>query len=172
MKRHSTLSAAIGAAILISTSGSASPAQGVVSGNYVVDRERSDDYFQAIESATAGLSNATRPLARIRLRKSTATDRMRISSSEGRFSIKYDAHPLIVVWIAQEPIKWKLVESLVFDVSAKADGEAVSLTFRAADSERTILYRRDGQQLVAETTIVSSLLSTPISFTVVYNQTN
>ena len=167
--RHWTLSAAIGAAILISGSGSASPAQGVVSGSYVLDRERSDDVFQAIESAIAGLSNATRPLARTRLRKSTATDRIRISLSGSRLSIKYDAHPLIVVGIGGEPIRWKLVEELVFDVSAKADGEAVSLTLRTADSERTTVYRSVGQQLVAENIIVVPQLSTPIRYTLVYN---
>lgn len=170
--RHWTLSAAIGAAILISSSGSASPAQGVVSGSYVQDRERSDDAFQAIESAIAGLSNAERPLARMRLRKSIATDRIRISSSGGRVSIKYDAKTPIVVWLSGEPIKWKLAEGFVFDVSAKANGEATSLTFRADDSERTTVYRSVGQQLVEETTIISPRFSTPISYKLVYNRSN
>ncbi len=170
--RHWTLSAAIGAAILISSSGSASPAQGVVSGSYVQDRERSDDDFQAIESAIAGLSNAERPLARMRLRKSIATDRIRISSSGGRVSIKYDAKTPIVVWLSGEPIKWKLVEGLVFDVSAKANGEAISLTFRGDDSERTTVYHSVGQQLVEETTIISPRVSTPISYKLVYNRAN
>ena len=169
--RHWALSAtAIGAAILISSSGSASPAQGVVSGSYVLDEERSDDAFQAIESAIAGLSNAKRPLARMRLRKSIATDRIRISLAAGRFSIKYDAKTPIVVWLSGEPIKWKLAEGFVFDVSAKANGDAISLTLRGADNERTIVYRSDGQQLVAETIITSPLLSAPIRYRVVYNR--
>ena len=167
--RHWTLSAAIGAAISISSAGSASPAQGVVSGSYVLDRERSDDAFQAIESAIAGLSNAKRPLARMRLRKSIATDRIRISSAGGRVSIKYDAKTPIVVWIGGEPVKWKLVETLVFDVSAKANGEAISLTFHGDDSERTSVYRSVGKQLVEETSMNSPLLSTPIRYTLVYN---
>jgi hypothetical protein len=170
--RHWTLSAAIGAAILISSSGSASPPQGVVSGSYVRDEERSDDAFQAIESAIAGLSNAKRPFARMRLRKSIATHRIRISSSGSRFSIKYDAKTPIVVWVGGEPIKWKLAEGFVFDVSTKANGEAISLTFRADDSERTTVYRSVGQQLVEETTIISPLLSTPIGYKLVYNRAN
>ena len=170
--RHWALSAAIGAAILISSSGSASPAQGVVSGSYVLDRERSDDAFQAIESAIAGLSNAKRPLARMRLRKSIAADRIRISIAGSRFGIKYDAKPPIVVWIGGEPIKWKLMDGLVFDVSAKANGEAISLTFRGDDSERTTVYRSVGQDLVEETTIISPLLSTPIGYKLVYNRAN
>jgi len=171
--RHWALSAtAIGAAILISSSGSASPAQGVVSGSYVLDEERSDDAFQAIESAIAGVSNAKRPLARMRLRKSIATNRIRISSAAGRVSIKYDAKLPIVVWISGEPIRWKLTEGFVFDVSAKANGEAISLTFRADDSERTTVYRSVEQQLVEETTIISPLLSTPISYKLVYNRAN
>ncbi|UYY58239.1 hypothetical protein [Sphingomonas sp. S2-65] len=169
--RHWTLSAAIGAA-LISGSGSASPAQDVVSGSYVRDEKHSDDAFQAIESAIADVSNAKRPLARMRLRKSIATTRFRISSSGSRFSIKYDDKTPIVVWIGGEPIKWKLVEGLVFDVSAKGNGEAVSLTFRGDDIERTTVYRSIGQQLVEETTIISPLLSTPIVYKLVYNRAN
>ena len=164
--RHWALSAAIGAAIL--TSGSASPAQGLISGSYVLDRERSDDVFQAIESAVAGLSRP--PFAR-RLRKAAAPAyAIRISIAAGRFSIKYDAKPVIVVWTSGEPIEWTLEDGQVFDVSAIANGEAISLTFRAADSERTTVYRSDGQQLVTETTIISPLLSTPIRYRVVYNR--
>jgi hypothetical protein len=170
--RHWTLSAAIGAAILTSSSGSARPAQRIVSGSYDRDSEGSDAAFQAIESAIASLPDARRPLARMRLRKSVATSRFRISNSGSRFSIKYDDKTPIVVWIGEEPIKWKLVESLVFDVSAKANGDAVSLTFRGNDMERTTVYRSVGQQLVEETTIISPLLSTPIVYKLVYNRTN
>jgi hypothetical protein len=166
------LSAATGVAILISSSGSGSPAQGVVPGSYVRDEERSDDAFRAIESAIAGLSNAKRPLARMRLFKSIATHRIRVSSSGSRFSIKYDAKTPIVVWVSGEPIKWKLTESLVYDVSARANGEAISLTFRGDDSERTTVYRSVGQQLVEETTIIIPLLATPIRYKVVYKQAN
>ena len=170
--RHWTLSVAIGATILISGSGSASPAQGLVPGSYVRDPERSDAAFQAIESAIAGLPSAKRPLARMVLRKTIATSRFRVSRAGSRFSIKYDAKTPIVVWIGGEPIKWKLVEGLVFDVSAKANGEAVCLTFRGDDSERTTVYRSVGQQLVEETSIISPLLSTPIVHKLVYNREN
>ena len=170
--RHWTLSAAIGAAVLISGSGSASPVHGVVSGIYVRDVQQRDDAFEAIESAIADVPDAKRPLARMRLRKSVAAARIRISSSGDRVSIAYDAKTPIVVWIGGEPIKWKLVESLVFDVSAKADGEAISLTFRGDDSERTLVYRSVGQQLVEETTIISPLLATPITYKLGYNRAN
>jgi hypothetical protein len=170
--RHWTLSAAIGAATLISSESSASPAQRVVSGIYGRAPEGSDAAFQAIESAIASLPSAKRPLARMRLRKSVATSRFRVSISGSRFSIKYDDKTPIVVWIGGESIKWKLVESLVFDVSAKANGEAISLTFRGDDMERTTVYRSVGQQLVEETAIISPLLSAPISYKIVYNRAN
>src|SRR5688500_2731046 len=166
--RHWALSAATGAAILISSSGSASPPQGLISGSYIRDEERSDDVFQAIESAVAGLYRP--PFAR-RLRKAAAPGyAIRISFAAGRFSIHYDAKLPIVVWTSGEPIEWRLDDGQVFDVSATAIGEAISLTFRAPDSERTTVYRSDGQQLVAETTIISPLLSTPIRYRVVYNR--
>ena len=170
--RHWTLSAAIGAAILISSTGSASPAQRVVSGNYVLDRERSDDAFLAIESGIAGLSNAKRTHARTRLRKSIAVNRMRISITGSRVGITYDDKAPIVVWIGEDPVKWKLIEVLVFDVSAKANGEAISLTFRGDDSERITTYRSVGQDLVVDTTIISPLLSTPIVYKQIFNRTN
>jgi hypothetical protein len=176
--RHWALSAAIGAAIL--TSSSASPAQGLISGVYVLDRGQSDDVSHAIENAMAGLPIAARPLARARLRKSnTPSEGFRISRSAGRFSIKDDDKPLIVVWTGGEPTKWKLLDGQVFEVSAKADGEAVSLTFRAADSEpttvwanseRTTVYRSVGRELVAETTIIGPQLSTPIRYKLVYTR--
>lgn len=168
--RHWTLPAAIGAAILISGSASASPAQDVVSGIYVRDVQIRDDAFEAIERAIAGLPDAKRPFARMRLRKSVAAARIRISSSGDRVSITYDAKAPIVVWIGGAPVRWKLIEGFVFDVSAKAKGDAISLTFRGDDSERTLLYRSVGQQLVEETSIVSPLLSKPIVYTLVYNR--
>jgi hypothetical protein len=169
--RRWTLSAVIGAAILISSSGSASAQQGAISGSYVMDRERSDDAFQAIESAIAGLPNSKRPIARTKLRKSIAVDRIRISSTGNRFSIKYDAKTPIIVLIDGEPIKWA-VGPFGFDVSAKANGEAISLTFRGDDSERTTVYRSVGQELEEETFITSPRLSTPIRYKLVYNRAN
>jgi hypothetical protein len=165
---HWVLSAATGTAIQIASPGSASPPQGLISGSYILDEERSDDVLQAIDSAVAGLSRP--PFAR-RLRKAAARPyAIRISFAAGRFSIHYDAKAPIVVWTGGEPIEWRLEDGQVFDVSATANGEAISLTFRAPDSERTTVYRRDGQQLVTETTIISPLLSTPIRYTVVYNR--
>lgn len=170
--RHWTLSAAIGVAILSSTSGSASPVQGVISGIFILNEARSDNAFEAIDSALADLSSAKRPLARMRLRNSIAVDRIRINIAGSRVGIAYDAKTPIVVWMGEEPIKWKLIEELVFDVSGKADGEAISLTFRGDDSEPTTTYRGVGQDLVADTTIISSLISTPIVYKRVYNRAN
>ena len=165
---HWVLSAATGTAIQIASPGSASPPQGLISGSYILDEERSDDVLQAIDSAVAGLSRP--PFAR-RLRKAAARPyAIRISFAAGRFSIHYDAKAPIVVWTGGEPIEWRLDDGQIFDVSATANGEAISLTFRAPDSERTTVYRSDGQQLVTETTIISPLLSTPIRYRVVYNR--
>ena len=165
---HWVLSAATGTAIQIASPGSASPPQGLISGSYILDPERSDNVSQAIDSAVAGLSRP--PFAR-RLRKAAARPyAIRISFAAGRFSIHYDAKAPIVVWTGGEPIQWRLEDGQVFDVSATANGDAISLTFRAPDSERTTVYRSDGQQLETETTIISPLLSTPIRYRVVYNR--
>lgn len=164
---HWALSAATGAAIV--TSGSASPPQCVVSGIYVLDRERSDDVQQAITSAVADLPNTDHFDRRLR-KANTATPVIRTSSSAGWFSIKYDTRPRILVSTSGESTQWKLNDGQVFDVSAKANGEDVSITFRATDSERTTVYRSVGAQFVEETNIISPRLSTPIRYQLVYNQ--
>ena len=166
---HWALSAATGAAIL--TPGLASPSQCVSWGIYVLDGGRSDDVQQVITSAVAGLPN-TDNFAR-RLRKANTASLgtgIRVSSSADRFSIKYETRPQILVSTSGKPTQWKLNDGQVFNVSAKAHGEAVSLTFRATDSERTTVYCIVGQQLVEETTIISPQLSTPIRYQLVYNQ--
>lgn len=178
MMRHWNLSAAIGAAILSSSSGSASPVQVVVSGIYVVDEKRGDNAFQAIQSATADLPVDERPGVRQRLLKSIAVSRLRISTAGSRVGIAYDAKAPIVLWLGEEPIKWKLTDGFVFDVSAKANDESVALTFRDGSErtvtygiERTVTYRSVGQDLVADTTIISPLFAKPIVYRQVYMPT-
>ncbi len=170
--RYWTLSAVIGAATFSSGAGIAGPVHGVVSGIYVLDAQRSDNAFNAIDSATVDISDDKRPLARRRLRKSIAVNRLRISNAGNRFGIAYDAKAPIVVWIGEEPITWKLTETFVFDVSAKSNGEAISLTFRGDDGERTTTFRSVGQDLVEDTTIISPLSSTPIVYKLIYNRMN
>jgi hypothetical protein len=164
---HWALSAATGTAIL--TSGSAGSSQCVAHGMYVLDRGRSDDVQQAITSAVVGLPNTDHFARRLR-KANTPEDRIRITSSAGRFSIKYETRPQILVSTSGEPIQWKLNDGQVFNVSAKANGEAVSLTFRTTNSERTTVYRVVGPQFVEETTIISPRLSTPIRYQLVYDQ--
>lgn len=162
----------IGAALLGLGAGAASPAQTIVSAIYDLDQERSDDAFQAIDSATAALSAAQRPLARMRLRKSVAVGQIRISLAGRQLGIGYDAKAPIIVRIGEEPVRWQLIEELVFDVSAVADGDAVSVRFRGDDSDRTVIYRNVGETLVERNSIISPLLPTPIRFTHVYNRRN
>jgi hypothetical protein len=160
--------------IVVTAPCSARAEQGLISGSYILDEERSDHVMQALNSAVDAMSpSITRPSFARRLRKAAAPGyAISISFPEGRFSIKIDDKRLIDVSTSGEAIEWKLVDGLVFDVSAKAYGEAISLTFRAADSERTTVYCSDGQQLVTETSIISPLLSTPIRYKVVYNRAN
>lgn len=145
---HRALSAAAAVAILVS--GSASSAQALISGKYVLDRARSDDAPQVIEGAGPSPSNSTWGRIRGRLLKSgLGTDGLRISSIAGRFSVgDYSPKPLIDVWTGGEPIKWKLNDGQVYDVSAKTDGEAVLLTVRGSYADRTTIFRRVGEQLV------------------------
>jgi hypothetical protein len=166
---HWALSVATGAAFL--TSGPVSPPQCVLSGHYVLDGERSDDVEQVITSATARLLNTDHFSRRLR-KANMAVDgsRIRISSAPGRFSIKYETRPLILVSTSGELTQWKLNDGQAFDVSAKWIGDAVSITFRTIDNERTTVYRVIGPDFVESTTIVSPRLSKPLHYQLVYNQ--
>lgn len=151
------------------TSGIASPPQCVRAGIYVLDRERSDDVQQAITRAVTGLPNTDYFSRRLR-KANTPGDELRISNAPTRFSIKYETRPQILLSKNGEPTQWKLNDGQVFDVVAKADGEAVLLAFHAFDNERTSVYRIVGPQFVEETTIISPRLSTPIRYRLLYNQ--
>lgn len=171
--RHWIFSGAIGVAAAISaSSASAVSEQDIVAGIYVLDEKRSDNAFKAIDDVIAGLPDAKRPLARSRLRKSIAVDIVRISKAGKRFGIAYDAKTPIVVWISEEPIRWKLIEELVFDVSAKADGNTVILNFHGDDSDRITSYQMVGLNLVENTKIAGLLTPTPIIFRRVYSRMN
>ena len=166
---HWALAAAAGVAIL--APGTASSAQGLISGKYILDSGQSDDVTHLIESAHPGPSDMNWRDVHTRLLKSIlAGPELRISSIAGRFSAQYDnPKPLIDVWISGEPIKWKLNDGQVFDVSAKANDEAVLLTLRGAYTEQTLVYRSLGQKLVVETTIISpKSIFAPIRYKLVY----
>ncbi|WP_138995812.1 hypothetical protein [Sphingomonas sp. PAMC 26621] len=164
---HWALSAAAGVTNV--TSGITSPPQCVRSGIYVLDRERSDDIQQAITRAVAGLPNTDYFSRRLR-KANTPGDEIRTSNLPSRFSIKYETRPQLLLLKGGEPTQWKLNDGQVFDVLAKANGEAVLLTFHAFDNERTTVYRIVGPQFVEETTITSPRLSTPIRYRLIYNQ--
>ena len=167
---HWVSSAVAGVAILVS--GPASAAQGLISGNYVLDRGQSDDAVRAIASAGPRPYDVNWPKVRNWLFKSAGpTDVLRMSSIAGRFSLGDGSpKPLIDVWTGGEPIKWKLNDGQVYDLPAKSNGEAVLLTVRGSYSERTAVYRSVGQQLVVENTITSPGLTSPIRYKLVYNQ--
>jgi hypothetical protein len=152
---------------------SAGAEQGLLSGSYILDEERSDNVMDALNSAVDAMPfSIYRPYFARRLRKAGApVYAIKILFEEGQFWIKNDAKRKIVVPTSGETIEWTQEDGQVFDISAQVNGEAISLTFHAIDnSERTTSYCADGQQLVTETIIIGPLLSTPIHYRVVYNR--
>jgi len=137
---YRALPAATGAAIL--PSGSWRAPQCAISGADVLDGRQIDNVEREIASATAGLPNTDYFLRSLR-KANIAVDkiRIRISSPPGRFSIKYETRPLILVSTSGELTQWKPNDRQVFDVSAKANGEDVLMTFRSVDSKRATVYR-------------------------------
>ena len=162
---------AVAAAIAIGACGPECSAQNLISKKYVLDRGQSDDVFRAITSAVHSPTDVKWPDLRRRLYKSSLpTDGFRITSIAGQITVSDDTpRPIIHVMTGGEAIKWKINDGQVIDVSAKTIGEAVSMTYRGSDYERTTVYRNVGQQLVAETTIKSLRIVTPIQYRLVYN---
>jgi hypothetical protein len=162
--------AAAGVAILTSVPAVSAPR--LISGKYVLDPGQSDNVAHAIDRAGPSSFNVNWQKVRGRLLKSSlATDGLRIWSIPGRFQVKDDSpKPVIYIWTNGEPIKWKLNDGQVLDVSAKEIGEAVSLTFRQADIEQTTVFRSVGEQLVIDTTITSPGFSSPIRYKLVYDK--
>lgn len=159
--------------IVVTAPCSASAEQGLLSGSYIMDEERSDNVMDALNSAVRAMPPSVfRPYFGRRLRKASApVYAIKILFAEGRFWLKNDAKRKIVVSTSGENIEWTEEDGQVFNVSAQVKDEAISLTFHAIDnSERTIVYCSDGQQLVTETTIIGPLLSTPIRYRLVYNR--
>ena len=159
--------------IVVTAPCSASAEQGLLSGSYIIDEERSDNVMNALNSAVDAMPpSVARPYFARRLRKAGAPAyAIKILFAEGRFWIKNDAKRSIVVSTSGETIEWTLEDGQVFNVSAQVNDEAVSLSFHAVDnSDRTTSYCSDGEQLVTETTIIGPLLSTPIRYRVVYNR--
>ena len=113
-----------------SSPGSASPEQGLISGSYILDEERSDDVQRALETrCRRHVALHHPPFLRSQAAQAAgAPYAIGIPLAAGRFSIKFDAKPVIVAWTSGEPIQWTLKGGQVFDVSARANGEAISLT--------------------------------------------
>ncbi len=65
-------------------------------------------------------------------------------------------------------MKWKLNDGQTLDVSAKAMGDAVIITYGGSDYELTSTYYNVGQQLVEDTTIESQRIATPIRYKLIY----
>ena len=159
--------------IVVTAPCSANAEQGLLSGSYILDEERSDKVMKVLNSAVDAMPfSIYRPYFARRIRKAGApVFAIKILFAEGQFWIKNDAKRKIAISTSGETIEWTQEDGQVFDVSAQVNGEAISLTFHALDnSERTTEYCSDAQQLVTTTTITSPLLSTPIHYRVVYNR--
>jgi hypothetical protein len=76
--------------------------------------------------------------------------------------------PIIHVYSDGGSVKWKINDGQVLDVSAKQDGEIVETKYIGDGYERITVYRNIGHSLVAESTIISPMLSAPIRYKSIY----
>ena len=104
--------------IVVTAPCSASAAQGLLSGSYILDEERSDKVMNALNSAVDAMTpSVARPYFARRLRKAGAPAyAIKILFAEGRFWVKNDAKQKVVVATSGETVEWTLEDGQVFDV--------------------------------------------------------
>ena len=148
-----------------------SSAQSLISKKYILDRKQSDDVARMIANAAPSGLNINWPELRRKIYKSSLpTENFRSTSVAGRITISDDSpRPIIHVFAAGGSIKWRINDGQVLDVSAKLDGDTIEARFIGDGYEKMTIYRNIGQNLIAESTITSPMLSVPIRYKSIYN---
>lgn len=143
-----------------------SSAQSLISKKYILDRKQSDNAAQVIANAAPRPLNINWTELRRKIYKSSIpTDTFRITNIAGRIAISDDSpRPIIDVFSGAGSVKWKINDGQVLDVSAKIVGDTIEARYIGDGYERNTVYHNVGQTLVAESTITSPLLSTPIRY--------
>jgi len=157
-------------AVAIVAHSPASSAQSLISKTYILDRKQSDNAARVIANAAPSPLNIYWPELRRKIYKSSLpTDTFRFTIVAGRISISDDSpRPIIHVYSDGGSVKWKINDGQVLDVSAKQDGDIIETKYIGDGYERITVYRNIGQSLLADSTIISPMLSAPIRYKSIY----
>jgi hypothetical protein len=142
-----------------------------MAGTYVIDRARSDDINQAIETAVSRLSIVNRPRVRGWLRRTNlAYQRIVIGLGGGSVSLGFDQRGAIVTPANGTPVNWTREDGERLKVSAQWENGRLEQTFRGEDERRVNVFSlsADGRMLTLDVTVTSPLLARPMIYKLVY----
>ena len=142
-------------------------------GTFVFNREASDDINRAIDTAVAGMSFATRPTMRGRLRKSNqAYQRVIIDYDQRAVSITFDQRRPMESPANGTPVKWTREDGEKFDLSTEWEGGYLEQTLKGEQEMRTNTFSvsADGRTLTLNVVFSSPRLPRPLTYKLVYNR--
>lgn len=143
-------------------------------GTFVYDAGRSDNVNRAIETVTARMNFALRPIARGRLRRTNQPyQRVSISHTSTHVTIATDQRAPLVTPANGAPVDWTRPEDgEKLKVSTEWENGRLEQTFMAEDGRRVNTYSisPDGRTLTLEVAVSSPRLRAPLTYTLRYRR--
>jgi len=142
-------------------------------GTFVINRQASDDVGRAVDTAVAGLSFATRPTMRGRLRKTNQPyARVVINYTQRTVSVTFDQRRPVESPADGAPVKWTREDGEKFDLSTEWEGGRLEQTFKGEGEERTNTFTvsADGRTMTLNVVVSSPRLPRPLTYKLVYNR--
>jgi hypothetical protein len=139
-------------------------------GTYKYAPEQSESISKAIDQAVEKMNFIKRPIARSRLTKTTTPyQQIRIDVAASEVEIAFDAQQPLRMPTNEQPIKWTRADGEVFDVSARAVGDKLLQTYKAADGMRVNSFYKDAAgSLHLAVEVSSPQLPQPVKYSLVY----
>ena len=160
-------------AAAVAASGPVEAQDASLRGTYVLDRERSANINQAIETTIRRMSFVARPIARSRLRRTNAYyDRVVIDFTPVRVTTQFDGRHVIESPAGGETIKWTREDGEVLDLSTRWQGGRLVQSFTADDGGRVNTYSvgEDGRTLTMHVVVSSPRLPRALEYDLVYTR--
>lgn len=141
-------------------------------GRYQFVAAESDDVDRAIDAAVSSMNFVMKPIAHGRLAKTNVPYQKVTIAAGDEVSIKTDARAPIVTSPNGKPEKWKREDGLLYDVSTKLAGNAITQTFEAEDGKRVNHWSLspDGKTLTCHVTVTSPKLPKALTYKLVYRR--
>ena len=142
-------------------------------GNFVINRQASDDLNRAIDDAVARMNAVLRPTMRGRLRKTNrAYQRVVIDYDQRTVSITFDQSRPMESPANGAPVKWTREDGDKFDLSTEWEGGHLEQTLKGEQEMRTNTFSvsPDGRTLTLGVVVSSPKLPKPLTYKLVYNR--